>query len=159
MKINTKDVALTSIYAALYAALVYVFAPFSFYALQFRVAGVLRPAIAKKWALSIGYALGVIVGNIFSPFSGLYELVFMPIVSLAAGLVGFAVARRFGGNYFVAGAVIAIIVPVGVSWMLTQLFAAPMLATLPYLLASEQIVCFIGAVAFKLLETRFKWWI
>ena len=147
-----------SVFAALYATLVYLFIPLSFYALQFRVAGVLRPAIAKKWVLIIGYAIGVIVGNIFSPLSGSYELIFMPIVSLFAGVAGFAVARRFQGNYFVAGAVIAVIVPIGVSWMLNQLLGLPMLATFPYLLVSEQIVCLLGASIFKLIDVRFKWW-
>lgn len=158
MKTETKDIALASIFASLYAVLVYAFAPLSFYALQFRVAGVLRPAIAKKWVLSIGYAIGVIVGNLFSPFSGPYELVFMPLVSLAAGIIGFAVAKRFNENYFVEGAIIAVIVPIGVSWMLNQLFGLPLLATFPYLLISEQIVCLIGAFVFKLIELRFKWW-
>lgn len=158
MKIETKDVALVSIFASLYAVLVYFFAPLSFYALQFRVAGVLRPAIAKKWVLSIGYAVGVIVGNLFSPFPGPYELVFMPLVSLAAGIIGFVVAKRFRKSYFVEGAIIAVIVPVGVSWMLNQLFGLPLLATFPYLLVSEQIVCLMGAFVFKLIELRFKWW-
>jgi len=158
LKIETKDVALVSIFASLYAVLVYFFAPLSFYALQFRVAGVLRPAIAKKWVLSIGYAVGVVVGNLFSPFSGPYELVFMPLVSLAAGIIGFVVAKRFRESYFVEGAIIAVIVPVGVSWMLNQLFGLPLLATFPYLLVSEQIVCLMGAFVFKLIELRFKWW-
>ena len=158
MKIETKDVALVSIFASLYAVLVYFFAPLSFYALQFRVAGVLRPAIAKKWVLSIGYAVGVIVGNLFSPFSGPYELVFMPLVSLAAGIIGFVVAKRFRESYFVEGAIIAVIVPVGVSWMLNQLFGYPLLATFSYLLVSEQIVCLMGAFVFKLIELRVKWW-
>ena len=158
MKIETKDIALASIFASLYAVLVYVFAPVSFYVLQFRVAGVLRPAIAKKWVLSIGYAVGVIVGNLSSPFSGPYELVFMPLVSLAAGIIGFVVAKRFRESYFIEGTIIAVIVPVGVSWMLNQLFGLPLVATFPYLLVSEQIVCLIGAFVFKLIELRFKWW-
>jgi uncharacterized membrane protein len=158
LKIETKDIALVSIFASLYAVLVYVFAPVSFYTLQFRVAGVLRPAIAKKWVLSIGYAIGVIVGNLFSPFSGPYELVFMPLVSLVAGIVGFIVAKRFKENYFIEGAIIAVIVSIGVSWMLNQLFSLPLVATFPYLLISEQIVCLIGAFIFKLIDLRFKWW-
>ena len=158
MKIKTKDMALASIFASLYAALVYAFAPASFYALQFRVAGVLRPAIAKKWVLSIGYAIGVGVGNLFSPFAGPYELVFMPLVSLAAGIIGFVVAKRFKESYFVEGAIIAVIVPTGVSWMLNQLFGLPLITTFPYLLISEQIVCLLGAFVFKLIEMRFKWW-
>ena len=158
MRIKTKDVALASVFASLYAVLVYFFAPLSFYALQFRVAGVLRPAIAKKWILSIGYAIGVVVGNLFSPFPGPYELVFMPLVSLAAGIIGFVVAKRFNKNYFIEGAIIAVIVPVGVSWMLNQLFDLPWMATFPYLLISEQLVCLMGAFVFKMIELRFKWW-
>lgn len=158
MRIKTKDVALASIFASLYAVLVYFFAPLSFYALQFRVAGVLRPAIAKKWILSIGYAIGVVVGNLFSPFPGPYELVFMPLVSLAAGIIGFVVAKRFNKNYFIEGAIIAIIVPIGVSWMLNQLFDLPWMTTFPYLLISEQLVCLMGAFIFKMIELRFKWW-
>ena len=158
MRLKTKDVALECVFASLYAVLVYFFAPLSFYALQFRVAGVLRPAIAKKWILSIGYAIGVVVGNLFSPFSGPYELVFMPLVSLAAGIIGFVVAKRFNKNYFIEGAIIAVIVPVGVSWMLNQLFDLPWMATFPYLLISEQLVCLMGAFVFKMIELRFKWW-
>ena len=74
MDLEIKELALIIIYASLYAAMVWVFAPLSFYALQFRMAGVLRPAIAKKWSLSVGYALGVVVGNLVSPFAGIYEL-------------------------------------------------------------------------------------
>jgi uncharacterized membrane protein len=158
VKVDTRDIALMSIFASLYAVLVYLFAPLSFYALQFRVAGVLRPAIAKKWILSIGYAIGVVVGNLFSPFSGPYELVIMPFVSLVAGVAGFVVAQRFNGNYFITGAVVAVMVPMGVSWMLNQLFATPMLATFPFLLVSEQVICLVGASIFKLIEIRFKWW-
>lgn len=155
---KSKDISLVAIFASLYAALVYLFGPISFFALQFRVAGVLRPSIARKWTLAVGYSIGVVVGNIFSPFAGPYELLFMPIMSLLAGLLGYLIARKFKNDYFIAGAVIATIIAISVSWMLNQLFGLPILATLPYLLVSEQIVCFIGASIFKLLETRFKWW-
>lgn len=157
MKMETRDLSLVAIFAALYAALVYVFAPISFLALQFRVAGVLRPAIAKKWILAIGYAIGVVVGNLSSPNIGAWELLFMPMMSLVAGLVGHVIARKFSNNYFVCGAVIAVIIPLSVAWMLLQ-FGLPFLATFPYLLISEQIVCLIGSVIFKIIETRFKWW-
>jgi uncharacterized membrane protein len=147
-----------AVFAALYAVLVYLFAPVSFYALQFRVAGVLRPGIARKWMLAVGYAIGVVVGNILSPFAGLHELVFMPIMSFLAGMLGYLAAKPFKNSYFIAGAVIATIIPISVSWMLSQLFSLPIFATLPYMFLSEQIVCFIGASLFKLIETRFKWW-
>ena len=158
MKIESKDLALVAIFASLYTVLVYVFAPISFFALQFRVAGVIRPAIARKWILSIGYAIGVVIGNFFSPFVGSFELVFMPVMSLLAGLLGHFVARRFNSNYFVAGSIIATVISLSVSWMLNQLFNMPMLTTFIYLFISEQAVCFLGASVFKLIENRFKWW-
>ncbi len=158
MEVGTRDLSLIAIFAALYAALVYVFAPISFYELQFRVAGVLRPGIAKKWILAIGYTLGVAIGNLISPFAGVYELLFMPTMSFVAGTLGYALAKRFSKNYFICGAVIATIISMSVSWMLLQLFGFPILVTLPYLFISEQIVCFGGSLAFKALETRMKWW-
>lgn len=158
MRVKSRDLTLVAVFAALYAVLVYLFSPVSFYAIQFRVAGVLRPAIARKWILAIGYGVGVAIGNIFSPFSGPYELLFMPIASFIAGVVGYLAAKPFSGNYFVTGAVVATLISLCVSWILNQLFNLPMLLTFPYLLISEQVICFLGAVLFKLIGTRIKWW-
>ncbi len=157
MEISTKDLTLVTMFAALYAALVYVFAPISFMALQFRVAGVIRPIIAKKWILAIGYGIGAVVGNIFSPFAGPWDLLFMPVMSVVAGLLGYVVSKKFGQNYFVCGVVIATIISLSVAFMLMQ-FGTPFIASFPYLLIAEQIVCLIGSVILKLVETRYKWW-
>jgi uncharacterized membrane protein len=153
-----KDLSLIAVFASLYAVLSYMFAPISFFGLQFRIAGIIRPAIARKRTLAVGYAIGVAVGNIFSPFVGLHELVFMPLMSLLAGVLGHLIARKFDSNYYVAGVIIATIIPLSVSWMLNQLFNLSILATLPFLLISEQTVCFIGAGALRFVDTRFKWW-
>jgi uncharacterized membrane protein len=71
--VNTKDLFLMTLYAALYAVLVVFFQPISFSVLQFKVAGILRPGIAKEKELALAYALGVVVANIYSPFTGPYE--------------------------------------------------------------------------------------
>ncbi len=155
---KTKDLSLITVYAALYAAMVVVFSPISFAALQFRLAGVLRPGIARKRELAIAYAVGTVVANVFSPFSGIYELVFMPIMSLISGLVGYELAKRFNANYYVCGVAIAVIIPLSVAWMLNQLFGLSMIATLPGLLISEQIINVLGATIFKLIEPRYQWW-
>ncbi|MFB3888587.1 MAG: QueT transporter family protein [Candidatus Bathyarchaeia archaeon] len=157
LKLSSKDVALTIVFAALYAALVYINIPLSFSAFQFRVAGVLRPAIGKKWVLAFGYAIGVVAANVFSPF-GAWDLLFMPVVSFFAGLAGYVAAKKFSGNYFITGAVIAFIVPLCLSWMLNVTQGAPMIATFPYLLVSEQVICLIGALIFRAIDIRFKWW-
>ncbi|MBS7651522.1 MAG: QueT transporter family protein [Candidatus Bathyarchaeia archaeon] len=158
MKISRRDLSLLTIYSGLYAAMVYAFAPISFAALQFRVAGVLRPAIAKKPILALGYAIGVAVGNLVSPFIGFYELFFMPVMSLLAGILGYAASKLLGGGYYTAGAVIAVVIPLSVSWMLNQLFNLPILATLPPLLLSEQIINLIGSSIFKAIERFYRWW-
>jgi len=158
VKVTSRDLSLVAVFAALYAVMVYLFFPVSFYVFQFRVAGILRPGIVRKWVLAVGYGVGVAVGNIFSPFVGPFELVFMPVMSFVAGVVGYMAAKPFKNNYFITGAVVATVIPVSVSWMLNQLFNLPMLATFPYLLISEQIVCLMGASMFKLIETRIRWW-
>jgi uncharacterized membrane protein len=155
---ENKEIALIAVFAALYAAMVVVFAPFSFQALQFRIAGIVRPAIARKRVLAVAYALGVVVGNIFSPFSGIWELLFMPVMSLIAGLFGYEIARRFNNCYYVCGVVIAVVIPLSVSWMLMQLFALPIVVTLPGLIVSEQLVNLLGATIFRLVDSRYKWW-
>jgi uncharacterized membrane protein len=158
LKIQTKDVALTAVYAGLYAALVYVTIPFSFGVAQFRIAGALRPGIAKKWLLAVGYALGVLVANFFSPFAGPWDLVFMPIMSLIAGLAGYLVAKPFKNNFFISGAVTAAIIAVSLSFMFEQFGMGPMLVMLPYLFVVEQVVCLIGATVFTLINRRYPSW-
>lgn len=158
MKIKTKDLALTIIYAALYAALVVALSPISFGVAQFRIAGALRPAIAKKWILAFGYGLGVLVGNFFSPFAGPWDLVFMPIMSIIAGLVGYLVAKQVRYNYFVSGTITALIIALSLSFMFEQLGISPFIVALPMLLVTELAACFIGAAVFTLIDKRFKWW-
>jgi uncharacterized membrane protein len=158
MDIEVRELALIIIYASLYAVMVWVFAPFSFYALQFRLAGVLRPAIAKKWTLSLGYAMGVVVGNLISPFAGVYELLFMPVMSLVAGVLGYQIGKRFGESYLVTGMVIATVISFSVGWMLNQLFNIPLVVTVPGIFVSEQVVCMIGSYIFRMIESRYEWW-
>ncbi|MEM3378085.1 MAG: hypothetical protein QW674_03960 [Candidatus Bathyarchaeia archaeon] len=57
----------------------------------------------------------LVIGNIFSRFASLYELVFMPFMSFLAEICGFSVAKIFNHNYFIAGVVIATIISISVS--------------------------------------------
>jgi uncharacterized membrane protein len=159
MKYSTRELSMVAVFAALYAALVVVFSPISFGPLQLRVAGVIRPGIARMRVLAAAYALGVVVGNIVSPYAGFYELLFMPAASLAAGLIGHEAAKRLGGGYWVCGLVIGSIIPVCVAWMLEQLFGLPLAVTLPGLFVSEQLVNVAGSIIFTALDRRFKWWL
>jgi len=156
---STKNVALVSIWAALYAVLTYVFAPISFQALQFRVADILPPSIAKKWILAVGYAIGCVVANIFSPFVGPWELVFMPIMSFVAGILGYLAAKLSSKwDYYICGVVHAVVISGAVTYMLCALFALPALETFVLILVSELILGLVGATLFKLIEKRWVWW-
>lgn len=155
---KAKDLSLMLIFAALYAALVYVFAPISFYVFQFRIAGVIRPAIARKWILALGYSIGIALGNLVSPYAGLYELLFMPIVGFVAGSLGYIAARRFGGGYFTAGIVTATVVSAGLSWMFFQLLGIPILFAFVYTFITEQLICFLGACLFVAVSRRVELW-
>ena len=77
---------------------------------------------------------------------------------MVAGLAGYYVARSFGKSYVVAGAVIAVIIPISVSWMLNQLFGLPIAVTLPGLLVSEQIVNGLGSIVFRAVDSRYRWY-
>lgn len=157
---RTRDLALVATFASLYVVLVYAFAPISFGPLQFRLAGALRPGIARRRILAVGYALGVAVGNLLTTNPLYYEVLFMPVMSLVAGLAGYQVAKWLKGSYLTAGVVIASIISLSVSWMLSQplVLGLPMILSFPALFVAEQIVCILGSVVFNLVEKRFKWW-
>lgn len=66
MKITSKDISLTVIFAALYAILVVVYAPISFYLWQVRVADALLPlSMIFGGSCAVGLSLGCFIGNIY----------------------------------------------------------------------------------------------
>lgn len=155
---DTRALSQIAVFAALYTVLVWLLPGLSFAAVQFRIAEGLKPAIAKRWTLAFAFALGNFLGNLISPFAGIYELGFMPLMNIVGGLLAYAVARAFRGNYFVAGLVYAAVIGLSVSWMLHVLFNIPLQALVPLLVASEEAVMVIGAVVFYLVEKRWKWY-
>jgi len=94
-----------------------------FQCLSIQDCGILRPAIARKWSLAIGYAVGVAVGNVFSPFFGPLEIGFMPVMAFLSGILGYFAAKPFKRSYFVAGFIIAVVIAVSVSLMFQLLFS------------------------------------
>jgi len=130
----------------------------SFAALQFRVAEGLKPAIAKRWTLAFAFALGNFLGNLISPFAGIYELGFMPLMNIVGGLLAYAIARPFKRNYLIAGVVYAAVIGLSVSWMLHVLFNLPLQVLVPVLIGSEEGIMIIGAFLFYLVDRRWKWY-
>ena len=155
---DTRALSQIAVFAALYTVLVWLLPGLSFAATQFRIAEGLKPAIAKRWTLAFAFALGNFLGNLISPFAGVYELGFMPLMNIVGGLLAYGIARAFKRNYLVAGLVYAAVIGLSVSWMLHVLFNIPLEALVPLLIASEEAVMIIGAVLFYLVEKRWKWY-
>lgn len=154
-KMTTKDIAYIPIFGALYAILVWVLQPISFLQFQFRVAESLKPSIAKKWTLCFGFALGNFLGNLISPFAGVHELVFMPLMNIVGGLIAWKLSFK---NYFLAGIVYATIIALSVAWMLNSLFGIPLIILIPSLIVSEQVAMFLGSIVFQAIEKRWRWY-
>src|SRR5436853_7150137 len=108
--------------------------------------------------LSFRVCIRKLLGNLSSPFAGVYELGFMPLMNIVGGLLAYGVARAFKRNYLVAGLVYAAVIGLSVSWMLHVLFNLPLEALVPLLIASEEAVMIIGAVLFYLVDRRWKWY-
>ena len=155
---DTRALSQIAVFAALYTVLVWLLPGLSFAATQFRIAEGLKPAIAERWTLAFAFALGNFLGNLISPFAGVYELGFMPLMNIVGGLLAYGIARAFKRNYLVAGLVYAAVIGLSVSWMLHVLFNIPLEALVPLLIASEEAVMIIGAVLFYLVEKRWKWY-
>ncbi|HZY47279.1 MAG TPA: QueT transporter family protein [Candidatus Bathyarchaeia archaeon] len=145
-------------FASLYAVLVWLLPGLSFAAVQFRIAEGLKPAIAKKWTLAFAFALGNFLGNLISPFAGIYELGFMPLMNIVGGLLAYTIARSFKRNYLIAGLVYAAVIGLSVSWMLHVLFNLPLEALVPLLITSEEGVMVVGAILFYLVDRRWRWY-
>ena len=81
---NVREVSLTAVVAALYAALVIVLAPISYGPIQLRVADCLIPLAALLgWPAVFGVSLGALVGNAYY-FLGPLDVVLGPLANLLA---------------------------------------------------------------------------
>lgn len=121
MKIESKDLALTAVFAALYAVGVIVLAPISFGVYQVRVADALLPlAMLFGMPVAVGSSLGCMIANIYG---GLHiaDIVGGAVANFLActlaRLVGVEnIAHRIAGC-FVETAVVTAIVGSYLSWI------------------------------------------
>ena len=151
-----KDLALVVVFASLYAVLTWILAPISFLQIQFRVSEALKPAIAKKKVLCVAFMIGNFLANLVSPFVGIFELVFMPVVGNL--IVGYLAYKFSNENYALAGFIFGTGVAICVSVMLVTLFNLPFLATLMTLWISEMILMYLGTIIWQLIEKRWQWY-
>jgi uncharacterized membrane protein len=154
LKIRSNDLALIGIYAALYAALVVVLGGFSYGPVQVRVADSLVAVIPLLGLPGVlGHTLGVFIANMFST-AGLIDLL-NTIPSFAMAFVVYYVYKRTQNDYTVIGTCLAYSVVLGVTvgWMLSYVFALPLLLTMAYVAVGNTVASvLIGWPLFKVLK-------
>ena len=93
---DTREISLATVIAALYAALVIFLAPVSFGPIQLRVADCLIPLAALLgWPAVAGVSLGAFIGNAyFVSFTGPVDVVFGAVANLVAAALVFRMRGR-----------------------------------------------------------------
>ncbi len=154
VRIQTKSLALIAVYAALYAALVVVLGAFSYGPIQIRLADAMVAAVPLLGLAGVlGHTLGVFVANLFST-AGLIDLL-NTIPSFAMSFVVYYVYKRTMNDYTVIITCTAYSAVIGttVGWMLSSLYALPLLITIAYVSIGNIIASvLIGWPVFKLLK-------
>jgi uncharacterized membrane protein len=154
LKIRTKDLALISLYAALYAALVVILGGFSYGPIQIRIADSMVAAVPILGIAGVlGHTLGVFIANIFST-AGLIDLL-NTIPSFVMSFVVYYTYKRTKNDYTVIATCTAYSIVLGttVGWMLSYLYALPLLLTIAYVAVGNFIASvLIGWPLFKVLK-------
>jgi hypothetical protein len=95
---DAKDLALMSVFAALYAALVIVQGQTAAATIQLRIADCLIPLCALfGWPAVLGVTVGAFAGNAFTSLpmaNGVYDIVFGPLANLLAGATILMLKKR-----------------------------------------------------------------
>ena len=154
MQNRTKTLALISVYAALYAALVIFLPALSYGPIQVRVADSLVAAVPLLGIAGVlGHTLGVFVANLFSPLGPIDLLNTVP--SFVMAFVVYYVYKRTNNDYTVLGTCIAYSVVLGITvgWMLSAPFNLPLPLSIAYVIAGNLVATvLIGWPLFKLLK-------
>ena len=154
MKIQSKDLALIAVYAALYAALVVALGGFSYGPVQVRIADTMVAVVPLLGLPGVlGHTLGVFIANVFSTV-GLIDLL-NTIPSFAMSFVVYYVYKRTKNDYTVIGTCVAYSVVLGVTvgLMLSYVYSLPLLLTIAYVAIGNVIASvLIGWPVFKVLK-------
>lgn len=154
MQNKTKLVALMSIYAALYAALVIFLPSLSYGPVQVRVADALVASVPLLgFAGVLGHTLGVFVANIFSPLGPIDLLNTVP--SFVMAFVVYYIYKRTNNDYTVIATCTAysIVLGITVGWMLSAPFNIPLPLSIAYVAVGNFIASvLIGWPLFKVLK-------
>ena len=139
---RTRQMAEVAVFSALYAILTWIFAPISYQVFQFRVAECLKSIVVRRKYLILAFVVGNAVSNVFSPFIGPWELLWMPFVNVLGAGSAWAIGHKLKGlkGMVAGGAIYAIWVAFGISIMLYVLFGVPGILSFAHILLPEVIL-------------------
>ena len=141
-----RTVAVAGVVGALYVVLSLLVAPLAYGPIQFRLGEVLKPLVIKYPATIPAFAVGVGMVNLFTPQTGVLELVLMPIVNLVGGTLCWFMARRIDGivGTYIASLVIALVIAAGVATVLHFAAGLPYLVAFASVAVSEVVLLLLG---------------
>ena len=141
-----RRVAVAGVVGALYVVLSLAVAPVAFGPVQFRVGEALKPLVIKHLVTIPAFGVGTVIINLFSPFAGVLELVFMPLIDVIGGVLCWFVARGVGGAFgtYLASFLYALFTAAGVGVVLTVVAGLPYLASFASVAVSEVILLLAG---------------
>jgi uncharacterized membrane protein len=154
LKFDTEDLALTAVFAALYATGVIFLAPMSFGVYQVRIADALLPlSMIFGMPVAVGSGLGCLVANVYGGL-GIVDILGGTIANFVACALAWYVgrggfARRFLGS-FVETAVITVIV----GGYLALIFEVPVEVGLLGIFIGSLVA--INILGFALLEVFYR---
>lgn len=141
---KVKQITKIGMIAALYIAITLIISPLSFGFLQYRLSSMLKCLFLKDRKYIIAVTIGVVLANTFSPYAGIWELVFMPIVTAIAA----EAVYRLRNKPIMALILNAILTAAGVALMLKVVAGLPFWITLASVALSEATIMVIGQKVF-----------
>jgi uncharacterized membrane protein len=150
------NIALTAVFAAIYALGVVFLAPISFQIFQVRVADALLPlAMLFGWPAVLGLSLGAFVANIFGGL-GPIDMIGGSVANFIATFVAWRIATSRGRRWALVGVGMEIIiVTLVVGSYLSYLLAMPLeISWLGVCLGSVTAIGVLGSILFFALSTE-----
>ena len=152
---NSKEISLTCIFAALYAIGVVFLAPFSFLPIQVRIADALLPlSIIFGMPVIIGLSLGTVVANVFGGL-GFIDIIGGTVANFIATYVAWKICRNNKVPFIVGIGCQIVIVSMIVGVYIAYLFNLPIIVGITDLFIGTFLsVGVLGSILIVIIKDR-----
>ena len=134
-----------SVLSALYVAMTVLLAPVSYGPIQFRISEALVILVAGRRHLIFFVPISCLIANLFSPYAGPWDLIFMPLVSMLGALPMYILRTRW---LLFSSWAYAVVTAVGVGLMLSVLTEKGFFILFGSVLASQLIIMTVAFCVF-----------